>query len=320
MSKMLRKLRIVFSAVCGIICLLLIALWARSYSSCVFVVGPLPSTLGSLLIETNRGRVTFCHAYGQRVMSGMNASLWGIHYKSIEEWEAVDPPLNTRPAFSFFRWRRNLSYLILPYWSITLFFAAMGTLAGFGWKLRFSLCTLLITTTLVAAFRCDSLRDKMSNMLRKLRIAFSVVCGIVCLLLIVMWWASLSTLYSWQGHVIGKRLHIQAAHGKAVLFSVTYNEELLSEIGLTSFSNVPLTNVRQSDDLSLPIAGSETATAYFTSGTRICIFPFWLILLVAVWLAAIPWIPWRWKFSLRTLLIATTVVAALLGAIVYAIR
>ena len=30
------------------------------------VVGPLPGTLGSLLIETNRGRVTFCHAYGQR--------------------------------------------------------------------------------------------------------------------------------------------------------------------------------------------------------------------------------------------------------------
>lgn len=150
MRQTLNYVRWLTCAVSLLACALLIALWVRSYSSCVFVHGPLPGTLGTLLIETNQGRVTFCHAYGQRVMSGMNASLWGIHYKPIEEWEAVVPPLNTRADFSFFRWRRNLSYLILPYWSMTLFSAAIAALMCRKQTWRFSLRTLLIAMTLIA--------------------------------------------------------------------------------------------------------------------------------------------------------------------------
>ena len=37
-------------------------------------------------------------------------------------------------------------------------------------------------------------------------------------------------------------------------------------------------------------------------------------------LAAAPWIRWSRRFSLRTLLIATTLVAVVLGLIVYAAR
>ena len=37
-------------------------------------------------------------------------------------------------------------------------------------------------------------------------------------------------------------------------------------------------------------------------------------------LAAVPWIHARWRFSLRTLLIATTLVAVVLGLVVYAAR
>ena len=40
--------------------------------------------------------------------------------------------------------------------------------------------------------------------------------------------------------------------------------------------------------------------------------------LIAVGSAGLPWLPW--KFSLRTLLFATTLVAVVLGLIVYAVR
>ena len=42
--------------------------------------------------------------------------------------------------------------------------------------------------------------------------------------------------------------------------------------------------------------------------------------ILAALFAVIPWVPWSRRFSLRTLLIATTLLAMLLGAIVYAIR
>jgi hypothetical protein len=46
--------------------------------------------------------------------------------------------------------------------------------------------------------------------------------------------------------------------------------------------------------------------------------PHWLPILLSAALVAAPWL--RWRFSLRTLLIATTLVAVVLGAIVYATR
>lgn len=42
--------------------------------------------------------------------------------------------------------------------------------------------------------------------------------------------------------------------------------------------------------------------------------PHWLLLLLAATISAMPWI--KWRFSLRTLLIATTLVAVGLGIVV----
>jgi hypothetical protein len=46
--------------------------------------------------------------------------------------------------------------------------------------------------------------------------------------------------------------------------------------------------------------------------------PFWVPLSLTVMFAAIPWVCWR--FSLRMLLVFTTLVAVLLGAIAYAVK
>jgi hypothetical protein len=47
-------------------------------------------------------------------------------------------------------------------------------------------------------------------------------------------------------------------------------------------------------------------------------FPHWIVVIVSGAVAIMPWL--RWRFSLRTLLIATTVVAVVLGLIVYVSR
>jgi hypothetical protein len=44
--------------------------------------------------------------------------------------------------------------------------------------------------------------------------------------------------------------------------------------------------------------------------------PFWFIVLISLALAAAPWLRTRWRFSLRTLLLATTLVAVVLGLVV----
>jgi hypothetical protein len=48
--------------------------------------------------------------------------------------------------------------------------------------------------------------------------------------------------------------------------------------------------------------------------------PFWIPVLLVVTLAGISWLPWSNRFSLRTLLIATTLIAGVLGLAVWASR
>jgi hypothetical protein len=149
MSRYLRYLRLLCAALCGTACVLLCVLWARSYSSSAFVVMPLPDPFGSVLFETAHGRVTACAVYGQRLANGNNASPWGIHYKSLDEWEPGRPPLAARANFTVSRWKQFYC-LILPHWFLAITTGLLGVLFFQKHSLRFSLRTLLIATTLLA--------------------------------------------------------------------------------------------------------------------------------------------------------------------------
>jgi hypothetical protein len=60
---------------------------------------------------------------------------------------------------------------------------------------------------------------------------------------------------------------------------------------------------------------------YAPAGTWTIFVPSWILLFVATLLAAIPMVPWfRWRFSLRTLLIVTAVIAVVLGVVVWFVR
>lgn len=144
---------------------------------------------------------------------------------------------------------------------------------------------------------------------RKLRIAWSVAGGIACVLLIVFWARS---------YWIGDSLRLPASETRISVFSV---KGTLS----TSVYRSPIRpphgwdwrSQRVSD--MMPVVGPRRSWSYHSEGLgTYIIFPHRFLVLIVMVLAAAPWLPWR--FSLRTLLIATTLVAMVLGLIVWAAR
>jgi hypothetical protein len=53
------------------------------------------------------------------------------------------------------------------------------------------------------------------------------------------------------------------------------------------------------------------------NGSYLLLIAFWWVVLAACFCTAAPWIRWSRRFTLRTLLIATTLVAVVLGVVVY---
>jgi hypothetical protein len=149
---------------------------------------------------------------------------------------------------------------------------------------------------------------------RKLRIAWSVACGIACVLLCVLWVRSYK-----RGDIV--QAPVSATRG----------------IGFTSLHGwVKLSTFRTNGKdcwLLRSFPGDEAMQMYgeffeakqnhwkfgthVISGTYAIMMPHWFILLIAP-LTATPWI--KWRFNVRTLLITTTLVAVVLGLIVWSVR
>jgi hypothetical protein len=145
---------------------------------------------------------------------------------------------------------------------------------------------------------------------RKLRIAWSVAWGVVAVLLCVLWVRShrvrdvFSFVDSWN-HFISA-----GSNNGTVYFQLSGTGDHLS-----SFYG---RWIHVSGDASEPgeVFKWQPNTPGLWGGS-IC-FPHWFSILLIAVLTAAPWIGRR--FSLRTLLIAMTLVAVGLGLIVYAMR
>jgi hypothetical protein len=118
---------------------------------------------------------------------------------------------------------------------------------------------------------------------RKLRIAWSVAWGIGCVLLIVLWVRS---------YIIQRQFKL-----------IDDIDGISTEGSLILLKPAPV-EASPFDDEFVPI-------------TRILQMPYWSITLLSASLAVVPWIR---RFSLRTMLIATMMVAVGLGLAVYAVR
>jgi hypothetical protein len=64
-------------------------------------------------------------------------------------------------------------------------------------------------------------------------------------------------------------------------------------------------------EVGLGFGGLHSLSAWFV--------PYWFLVILSAFITAVTgWLPWkRWRFSVRTLIVATTLVAVVLGLIVW---
>lgn len=148
------------------------------------------------------------------------------------------------------------------------------------------------------------MRGRMGGMKhRKLRIAWSIACGILCLLLIVLWVIS----YGEPRTLISYAPYDPNANVRWV--------EIQSYMGRTGTDVAMMRALDWVPPASL--GGFEIRSN--RTGQIVVITPYWFLVLSICAAAFVPWVRW-WKFTLGTLLIATSLVSVLLGLLVYAAR
>ena len=147
-------------------------------------------------------------------------------------------------------------------------------------------------------------RPKLS---RALRITWTAFWGIACVLLCVLWVRSY-----WLGdglQIISPPLHrhliLDSTRGRIGLFA----GDRLSQFWLVRWESQPITPEFIAEWRKDP--PKNLGFDIVTLGMHGIFMPVWFPVLVFAAFGILPWLSWR--FSLRTLLVATTVVATVLG-------
>jgi hypothetical protein len=146
---------------------------------------------------------------------------------------------------------------------------------------------------------------------RKLRIAWSVVWGIAAVLFVVLWVRSYWRVDGLTARDAGRELVLFVEHGD---FGASYD-------GLPKWSRLDLRWDSGSANPGFHMPG--LAGFYYgahPAGNRytLLLLPLWFVALVAAIIGMLPWR--RFRFTLRTLLLAMTAIAALLGLVAWSIR
>jgi hypothetical protein len=143
---------------------------------------------------------------------------------------------------------------------------------------------------------------------RKLRIAWSVGWGIVAVLLCVLWVRSYWYADDLARFQHGRMYLIESAWGS--VRPVYSNKEPPTNLWLFSSDRLP----NDGGSYAHPVFGwdADDFPLYFQA-----YIPHWIVALLFAIAAVAPWIHWSRRFSLRTLLIATTLVAVVLRLIAW---
>jgi hypothetical protein len=148
---MLKYLRIAVTALGLTACVLLIALWVRSYWYDDLVRGPFVKS-EQLRFHSEVGWLSLGVARATKP-----TSRWSFICQNIEERHKAEldhiaeggTVQRIPPSFGLRRqWRAY--YLLLPHWFVLSMIATLAVLPWIGWSKRFSLRTLLIAMALVA--------------------------------------------------------------------------------------------------------------------------------------------------------------------------
>jgi hypothetical protein len=140
-----RKLRIAWSVAWGIVAVLLIVSWARSYWWIEAIRLP----------YMGHGAVQVVSIPGLLAIGSFDSRVGpGLFHQRVVDWRDLyaraEPPLPELPSplFGGVLRIKSLAQIFIPYWCLTIAATASGSLPWLRW--RFSLRTLLIATTLVS--------------------------------------------------------------------------------------------------------------------------------------------------------------------------
>ena len=147
-----------------------------------------------------------------------------------------------------------------------------------------------------------------TNKFRKLRIAWSVGCGILCLLLIVSWvrsyWHGVRLSMQW-----GNDSHILGAISTRGLLTIGEGDATTPLQERFAISSTSARSVVETNEIGFLGRRYGVGDWFLTS-------PYWFPVLLRVVAATLPWT----RFSLRTLLIATTLIGLIFGTIIATTR
>jgi hypothetical protein len=156
----------------------------------------------------------------------------------------------------------------------------------------------------------------------KLRITWSVLCGIACVLLIVAWVRSFSvadTMYiGWRGVPYNAVIVLDPSRLAIELreYDITPGSVANPLIYMRDSQAIPGYQQRRYADGSIPARRWFRFSPRAPTQDATLFIPLWFPTLFLAITGVFPWIQWSKRFSLRTLLIATTLVAVALGLIV----
>jgi hypothetical protein len=141
---------------------------------------------------------------------------------------------------------------------------------------------------------------------RKLRIAFSATCLVACVLLIALWVRSRHHRHNFLSRVTANRVF--ATFSDQGMIAVEFGTNSYPQPRHGFFRSFATRADQITSRWSLQLNDKHS---YLT-------VPHWAVIAFVAAVGAAPWL--RWRFSLRTLLIATTLVAVVLGLIVAVLR
>jgi hypothetical protein len=144
---------------------------------------------------------------------------------------------------------------------------------------------------------------------RRTRIAVSVVFGVVTLLLMMMWVRSY-----WRADVVG----VQVTRTRNIVFASDSGQIHCALIKWFSQSKRTIFVWKVVWNIADPKSGFADIQHLVDSfGIVDARCPYWISMAIAFGGVVAPWIPLSQRFTLRTLFIATTLVAAILGLVAW---
>src|SRR5688572_3500355 len=143
---------------------------------------------------------------------------------------------------------------------------------------------------------------------RKLRIAWSVGWGVLCVLLVVLWARSYNA-----GEMLYTPLNAEAVWVRTFKGQIMYQRMKVDKSTLVR-GKWSVTFNSNEHYMQMQLGSRQWVWADDGSGTfSFASVPFYFLVVASIALSLAPWFAWR--FSLRTLLVAATLVAIVLGTI-----